>query len=227
MRHAWAHRAPPAPGRRGTAAWHGRPASAAELTGMRVELRAVLRSGGLLLRTDEDGEHLLLLVFEELVSNGLRYGRLPVDVTLTAADGGWLLEVSDGAPDRAPVPAVDRDAAEGGMGLDLVARLCGAHGWAVVGERKVVWASVGLTPSPLTPERFLAATNRSRALGARLTEMSQRLTVTSMTIAATRDRLAVRAAAGGRPDAAGRHRTAAQRARQAARQARRMALPAA
>jgi hypothetical protein len=37
---------------------------------------------------------------------------------------------------------VDRDAAEGGLGLYLVARLCTAYGWTVQSGRKHVWACV-------------------------------------------------------------------------------------
>jgi hypothetical protein len=40
---------------------------------------------------------------------------------------------------------VDRDAAEGGLGLYLVARICGAHGWTVTGARKVTWARIDYT----------------------------------------------------------------------------------
>jgi hypothetical protein len=52
----------------------------------------------------------------------------PVVATVVAGSGGWLLDVSDRAPGRMPAPAVDRDPAQGGMGLHLVARLSVAHG---------------------------------------------------------------------------------------------------
>jgi anti-sigma regulatory factor (Ser/Thr protein kinase) len=79
---------------------------------MRVRLRAALVSGGPPGEA-EDGER-LLLAFEELVSNALRHCLPPVTVAVTGVDGGWLIEVSDAAADRPPVPALDRDAAEGG-----------------------------------------------------------------------------------------------------------------
>ena len=217
MASTWTRRTPPALGRRATGAWHGRPGTAAEATAMRGQLRAALRDHWLPLRTGQDGAGVLLLVFEELVSNALRHGRPPVEVTVTVAGGGWLLEVCDGAPDRPPVPAVDRDAAQGGMGLKLVARLCEDHGWTLLGDRKLVWAGVDLVA-----EQVRATTGRARDLGARLAEASERLTVTALTLAATRDQMAAAAAAAGRPDAAGRHRAAAQHARRAAGQARRM-----
>ena len=217
MASTWTRRTPPALGRRATGAWHGRPGTAAEATAMRGQLRAALRDHWLPLRTGQDGAGVLLLVFEELVSNALRHGRPPVEVTVTVAGGGWLLEVCDGAPDRPPVPAVDRDAAQGGMGLKLVARLCEDHGWTLLGDRKLVWAGVDLVA-----EQVRATTGRARDLAARLAEASERLTVTALTLAATRDQMAAAAAAAGRPDAAGRHRAAAQHARRAAGQARRM-----
>jgi hypothetical protein len=36
--------------------------------------------------------------------------------------------------------AVGRDPAQGGLGLQLVDRLCDSHGWLVDAERKHVWA---------------------------------------------------------------------------------------
>ena len=84
----------------------------------------------------------MLLAFEELASNGLRHGRPPVHVTVTATRAGWLLEVSDAADDRPPTPAVGRDPVHGGLGLHLVARLCTTHGWIPRNGRKHVWAHV-------------------------------------------------------------------------------------
>jgi hypothetical protein len=62
-------------------------------------------------------------------------------VAVTRPGRFWLLEVSDAAADRAPAPAVDRDAALSGLGLPLVATICAAHGWTVEGGHKVVWAA--------------------------------------------------------------------------------------
>jgi hypothetical protein len=63
-------------------------------------------------------------------------------VHVTATERGWLIDVSDSAPERPPTPALGRDAADGGLGLYLVARLCAAHGWTVQHGRKHVWACV-------------------------------------------------------------------------------------
>jgi anti-sigma regulatory factor (Ser/Thr protein kinase) len=161
----WARMPAPNPTVGPDAVWQGEPATAAELTHLRRQLRADLR-GGRLPAGDDEGER-LLLAFEELTSNGLRHGGPPVRVAVTAADGRWLLEVSDTATDRPPVPPADRDAAHGGLGLNMVARLSGAHGWAVDGDRKTVWASIArCMPGPRLRQRPLEATDRARGLAA-------------------------------------------------------------
>ena len=43
-------------------------------------------------------------------------------------------------------------AALGGLGLYVVARVCGAHGWFVDGDRKTVWARIDHTLSEAPPE---------------------------------------------------------------------------
>src|SRR3954468_10354663 len=144
----WPQR-PPEPVPELTVRWEGLPRAAADLTRLRRELRAAV---GRLPEQDDDGEGLdrLLLVFKELASNGLRHGRPPVRVLLATVPTGWLIDVSDAAADRPPVPARGRDAAAGGMGLPLVARLTAAHGWTVHGERKHVWARIDAVPRPGT-----------------------------------------------------------------------------
>ena len=113
-----------------------------ELTLLRMGLRdQILSSHGPPAATEDDVDR-LLLAFEELVSNGLRHGRAPIEVVLTTATDGWLLDVSDTATDRSPAPAVDRDPAKGGLGLHLVARLSAAHGWFPDSTCKHVWAFI-------------------------------------------------------------------------------------
>jgi two-component sensor histidine kinase len=138
----WPQR-PPEPAPELTVWWEGAPQTAADLTRLRRELHAAV---GRLPEQDGDGLDQLLLVFEELASNGLRHGRPPVRVLLATVPTGWLIDVSDAAADRPPVPAIGRDAAAGGMGLPLVARLAAAHGWTVHGERKHVWARINGVP---------------------------------------------------------------------------------
>jgi signal transduction histidine kinase len=94
-------------------------------------------------RPSAEAAERLELVFEELLSNGLRHGQGQVEVTVNATATGWLLEVIDGAGNTPPTPAIDRDAALGRRGLYLVARLSSAHGWMPTGtDRKLVWAHV-------------------------------------------------------------------------------------
>lgn len=131
--------------------WTVRPATAADLTALRVRLRETLRDGGRpAAATDEEVEW-LLLAFEELASNALRHGRPPVQVTLRTGADGWLLEVTDAAPDQPPAAAIGRDPAGGGLGLHLVARVASEHGWTVRGSRKQVWARIRFTAAATDP----------------------------------------------------------------------------
>jgi hypothetical protein len=91
---------------------------------------------------EEGAVERLLLTFEELASNALRHGGQPVRVEVTAADGFWLVEVSDALVDQPPRPAAGRDAAQGGMGLYLVASICTAHGWFADRGRKCAWGYI-------------------------------------------------------------------------------------
>ena len=139
----WEQRSPPdvALG----ASWRGAPSTATELTTLRRQLQIALRDGPLAIGADAEIVEAMLLAFEELASNGLRHGRPPVQVMVTAAGSGWLLEVSDAADDLPPTPALGRDPAQGGLGLHLVARLCPTHGWIPRNGRKHVWAHVAPT----------------------------------------------------------------------------------
>jgi anti-sigma regulatory factor (Ser/Thr protein kinase) len=111
----------------------------AQLPAARNALRSLLGCQGIPDDEDASGER-LVLAFDELASNALRHGECPVVATVVAGSGGWLLDVSDRARESLPEPAVDRDPALGGMGLQLVARMAVAHGWYVDGPSKHVWA---------------------------------------------------------------------------------------
>lgn len=120
--------------------WRWDLGEVAELPAARASLRGHLGGIGFPAEPEDACGEQLVLAFDELASNALRHGESPVVATVVAGSGGWLLDVSDRAPDAMPAPAVDRDPAQGGMGLQLVARLAVAHGWYVDGCRKHVWA---------------------------------------------------------------------------------------
>jgi two-component sensor histidine kinase len=143
---AWPQR-PPEPVADLAARWEGTPGTPADLSGIRRELRAAVRHRPWPTSDEADLERLLLIV-EELASNGLRHGRPPVRVVVTADSTGCLLDVSDAAADRPPALARDRDPAAGGLGLPMVARLSARHGWTVHGDRKHVWARIDATAAP-------------------------------------------------------------------------------
>jgi anti-sigma regulatory factor (Ser/Thr protein kinase) len=137
VRLAWPVR--PLPDGRGEV-WRWHLAELAQLPAVRAGLRDRLgnvsspHDGA-----DRAGEQ-LILAFDELASNALRHGESPVVATVVAGSGGWLIDVSDRAPETMPAPVVDRDPAQGGMGLQLVAKLSVAHGWYVDDGAKHVWA---------------------------------------------------------------------------------------
>jgi anti-sigma regulatory factor (Ser/Thr protein kinase) len=164
-RAVWGRRPVPSPGADAVLVGRWSPGTLADLSLHRRELAAALRDGDrrwAAAPVSEGAQERLLLCVEELASNALRHGRGPVRVVLTAFDRYWLLEVSDAAAETPPVPAVDRDAAEGGLGLYLVARICGAHGWTVDGTRKAAWARIDYTCDE-APAAVLAAVPRVRS----------------------------------------------------------------
>ena len=120
--------------------WRWHLGGIAELPAVRSVLRGRLDEVGFPRDPDDPVAERLILAFDELASNALRHGQSPVVATVVAGSGGWLLDVSDRAPETMPAPAVDRDPAKGGLGLHLVARLSVAHGWYVDGSCKHVWA---------------------------------------------------------------------------------------
>jgi signal transduction histidine kinase len=120
--------------------WRWHLEGLAELPAARSVLRSRLDDVGFPREPDDPAAERLILAFDELASNALRHGENPVVATVVAGSGGWLLDVSDQAPEMLPTPATDRDPAQGGLGLYLVARLSVAHGWYVDGRCKHVWA---------------------------------------------------------------------------------------
>jgi anti-sigma regulatory factor (Ser/Thr protein kinase) len=89
---------------------------------------------------DRDARDQLVLALDEMASNALRHGGGRVVASVRLTDDAYLIEVSDRAPSAPPVPAVDRDPSEGGLGLHLIAELATDHGWYVRDGSKHVWA---------------------------------------------------------------------------------------
>jgi anti-sigma regulatory factor (Ser/Thr protein kinase) len=144
-------------------AWHWQLDAMPVISRVRMDLRARIAHPSVASGSTEDARDGLLLAFEELASNALRHGGGDVRALIVASRGGWLLDLSDEAPDRPPIPAVDRDPALGGMGLHLVAQLSTEYGWERRPGRKHVWAllssgkedpprhSAGRLPEPRSP----------------------------------------------------------------------------
>jgi anti-sigma regulatory factor (Ser/Thr protein kinase) len=139
---AWPVR--PLPDGRGEV-WRWDLAALDQLPAVRASLRDRLGSVGFAQEGGYGAGEQLILAFDELASNAIRHGESPVVATVVAGSGGWLLDVSDQAHDAMPAPAVDRDPAQGGMGLHLVAQMSVAHGWYVDGGAKHVWACLPST----------------------------------------------------------------------------------
>jgi anti-sigma regulatory factor (Ser/Thr protein kinase) len=128
--------------------WRWNLGTLAELPAARSGLRGLVGALGFSGDVEDEAAEQLVLAFDELASNALRHGERPVVATVVAGSGGWLLDVSDRAPQTMPAPAVGRDPAQGGLGLHIVARMAVAHGWYVDAECKHVWACL-----PSAPER--------------------------------------------------------------------------
>src|SRR3954452_21522283 len=77
---SWAHRASSIRDTDSSSVGRWHPATLAELTVSRRQLSAALHDGARPAGTAEDAVQRLLLAFEELASNALRHGRLPVEV---------------------------------------------------------------------------------------------------------------------------------------------------
>ncbi|SCX40673.1 Histidine kinase-like ATPase domain-containing protein [Klenkia marina] len=119
--------------------WHWAPTGLADLPRIRRDLRDRIsehRTDGRPAVADPD---MFVLAVDELMSNALRHGRTPVEVDIGRTDDAWLLTVCDRAVEDPPRPALDRDPAEGGMGLGLVAHAALGEGWYASDAGKHVW----------------------------------------------------------------------------------------
>jgi signal transduction histidine kinase len=138
--HRWPLHGPP----NGLERWSWQPRRLSDLPAVRRDLRAALARD----RPDRDTEHAeelheqLVLLFDELLSNALRHGGMPASGAVSRTADGWLLIVSDTAAGTPPHPDLDRDPAQGGLGLRMVADLSAGFGWCADGHAKHVWAAL-------------------------------------------------------------------------------------
>lgn len=128
--------------------WHWQLASVEANTRARADLRSRLGHPAAVGAGTDEARESLLLAFEELTSNARIHGRGHVRAAVVGSRPGWVLDVSDEAPDDPPRPAVGRDPSHGGMGLQLVAELAIEYGWERRLGRKHVWA---ILPSGIGP----------------------------------------------------------------------------
>lgn len=130
--------------------WSWSPQGLEELAHVRRQFRAMITDPterSRLPHLDEDRIEQCVLALEELMSNGLRHGRPPVEVQVCAADRGVLILVSDRDAENPPRPTSTRDPAEGGMGLGMVAHVSLACGWTSDADHKTVWALMPSAPA--------------------------------------------------------------------------------
>ena len=114
-----------------------------ELPGVRANVRAVLADPRASAPAPRERVEQFVLVADEITSNALRHGAVPVQFLLSADGATWLVAVTDHAPAVPPVPAEGRAPGQGGYGLHIVADLADAHGWHSQDHSKTVWALRG------------------------------------------------------------------------------------
>ena len=81
-----------------------------------------------------------MLAVSELVTNALRYGDEPVNLTVTPTGGVVRIEVTDANPSLFVSAGGDLD--EGSRGLRLIDAVCRSWGWHPVDGGKCVWCEV-------------------------------------------------------------------------------------
>jgi anti-sigma regulatory factor (Ser/Thr protein kinase) len=82
------------------------------------------------------------LVVSELVTNAVRHGAAPVEMTISREADHILVTVHDGAAAVPPQPRVAEPADDGGRGMHLVAVLTSRWGYDLQPAGKTVWAEL-------------------------------------------------------------------------------------
>ncbi|WP_091124639.1 ATP-binding protein [Nocardioides terrae] len=103
-----------------------------------AQARSMVRAEGSDVRPDLAADAELLT--SEVVSNAVMHGAPPLSLSVLAADGQLIVEVSDGSDDLPRFPAGDADPdAVGGRGLRIVQMLASAWGIHTTTRGKTVW----------------------------------------------------------------------------------------
>ncbi len=87
----------------------------------------------------------VLLVLSELVTNAVRYGRGPIDITLGHAESRLLVAVRDRGTGAMPKPRQADANDENGRGMFIINTLSQRWGWAADDEGKTVWAELPMS----------------------------------------------------------------------------------
>ncbi|KQS64989.1 ATP-binding protein [Modestobacter sp. Leaf380] len=122
--------------------WSWNPAVLSDLPVVRREFRA--HALGLLAGRAhaEDAVADAVLALDELMSNALRHGGTPVQVTVGSLESGLLLVVADGSAGDPPRHRTPDGSGPGGRGLHIVADAAEGTGWCRSPGGKSVWAFV-------------------------------------------------------------------------------------
>jgi len=131
-----------------TELWHRDVTHLSELPGVRANIRTALADHHASAPAPQGRVDQFVLVADEITSNALRHGAVPVRLFLSADGGTWLVAVTDHAPAAPPVPAVGRAPGGGGYGLYMIADLTDAYGWHSQDDSKTVWALLGPVGDP-------------------------------------------------------------------------------
>ena len=121
--------------------WHWDLRILADLSRVRAQVRSRLAADDSPpTAPDSEAAERMLLALDELASNGLRHGRLPVTLRVCPLPAHWLVDVVDAAGETPPRPSPGRPAGQGGHGLFMVAAYATGYGWVAEAGCKHVWA---------------------------------------------------------------------------------------